>query len=277
MFNQKDYYTNMAKDTIDIINKGFYINKNRKKILLKDKINDAVSNTELFELEDIFNTTTSKNKLKNIKVINSSTIDSVIDIRAQDKESHIVILNFASAKHPGGGFLRGSIAQEESIARSSTMYPCLLTKEKEFYNYNLAIANPLYTDKMIYSPNVLIIKNNKGEVLDEPVECSIITSPAVNATIAKERGISNKEIDTAMKKRIEKIIELAIIKKADILILGAFGCGVFGNDVDEVAKIFYKTLNDRYEDLKDMEICFSIYDKDNKILNKFEKELMKDE
>jgi hypothetical protein len=47
------------------------------------------------------------------------------------------VLNFASAKNPGGSFQRGSWAQEENLAVSTGIYSCLSTKQaKPFYEFH---------------------------------------------------------------------------------------------------------------------------------------------
>lgn len=188
--------------------------------------------------------------------------------------NNIIALNFASARKPGGGFLNGAMAQEESIARASTLYPCLI-KEKKFYNYHNNHNSPLYSDKMIYSPEVLILRNDNGQLIDEPVKCSFITSAAVNSKIALKRGIAKEQIYSAMENRIDKILQVSILEKADVLILGAFGCGVFGNNPEDIAEIFYKKLCSRFEEMKKMKIYFVIYDMTNIIINKFKNILIK--
>ncbi|KJA27582.1 hypothetical protein HYPSUDRAFT_34684 [Hypholoma sublateritium FD-334 SS-4] len=97
-------------------------------------------------------------------------------------DRRIGVLNFASAKKPGGGFINGSQAQEESIARSSTLYPSLTTDvATQFYGHYIDDPdNPYYTHAMVYSPNVILIRNDNGE-WKKPIEVDILTSAAVNA------------------------------------------------------------------------------------------------
>ncbi|KAJ3502523.1 hypothetical protein NLJ89_g8849 [Agrocybe chaxingu] len=94
----------------------------------------------------------------------------------------IGVLNFASAKKPGGGFINGSQAQEESIARASTLYPSLISPAaKEFYQlYAEDPDNAFYTHAMVYSPAVVLMRNDKGD-WKSPIEMDVLTSAAVNA------------------------------------------------------------------------------------------------
>ena len=88
-------------------------------------------------------------------------------IELEREENKIGILNFASAKHPGGGFLNGAEAQEESIARSSTLYPSLISPTAEAF-YTVHRHDPqagYYSHSMIYSPNVLLLRDDDGSYL----------------------------------------------------------------------------------------------------------------
>lgn len=136
MLMKREYYKNIANETLEIINKGFYINSNRCRIDVRKEIHKSIEETMLYELDNSEEVNKSKmDKFSNIEIIEGSIIDEIIKIRNKIDDGNIIALNFASAKNPGGGFLNGAMAQEESIARASTLYPCLI-KENEFYNYH---------------------------------------------------------------------------------------------------------------------------------------------
>src|SRR6185436_15287898 len=134
-------------------------------------------------------------------------------------------LNFASAKHPGGGFLTGALAQEESLARSSGLYACLVSYA-------------------IYSPDVPVFRDDTGHLLPQPYSCSFITAPAVNAKVVLDRDRARRpEVRAAMYERVERVLGIAAAHGHPALVLGAWGCGVFGNDPQQIAELFAAALH----------------------------------
>ncbi len=153
---------------------------------------------------------------------------------------NIIALNFANGVVPGGGYALGAKAQEESLCRASMLYYTIKTV-KEFYAVNRKHFIADYTDGMIYSENVPVIRDDSGEYLERPVLCNFITCPAVNRTelIFMSRQKTNK----IMERRIEKIVSFAVSKKPDVIILGAFGCGAYGNNREDILPLFEKAIN----------------------------------
>ena len=153
-----------------------------------------------------------------------------------------VALNFASAKNPGGGFLNGSQAQEESLARSSGLYACQ-TANPELYEHNRNGGTCLYSDHMIYSPNVPVFRGDSGELLDAPYTVAFITAPAVNAGAVKRNEPQNIPlIVPTLRQRIGKLLWVARENGHRTVILGAWGCGVFRNDPTIIADLFAEAL-----------------------------------
>lgn len=168
----------------------------------------------------------------------------------------MIALNFANAMYPGGGYVLGGNAQEESLCRASMLFYTIRT-QKGFYRKNRLHVLPDYTDTMIYSENVPVIRNEHGELLEKPVLCDFITCPAVNRTFAKFM-FTSRRIDHKMLVRIGKIIKLAVSKNPEVLILGAFGCGMFGNKQKKVLPMFEKIINKYVPD--NIEVIFAVPD-----------------
>ena len=168
-----------------------------------------------------------------------------------DPLSHgIGVLNFASARKPGGGFLTGAQAQEESIARASTLYPTFVTRTAQAF-YTLHNRDPkagYYSHAMIYSPGVTVIRDDAGDWIG-PYQIDVLTSPAVNAGVVRKSlfgkvagaGIEDK-IEAAMKERMARVLYLFEQQRVRHIVLGSFGTGVFQNKVDMVARVWAELL-----------------------------------
>lgn len=239
----------IAKDTLEILEKGFYTNNKGEKIDLSHIQKNALENTRLYK-PDSLDEMRAENKYANnfetrYEVTSETTLDAVRRL-ARDGEENVMCLNFASAKNPGGGFLGGALAQEECIARATGLYPCLL-QANEYYEYHRKLNTCLYSDHMIYSPQVPILKTEGGELLDEVVCTNIITSPAVNAGAVRKNEPGNADkIIPVMRKRIEKLLTLCLHHKHAVVVLGAWGCGVFRNDPEEIAELFKEALTGNF-------------------------------
>jgi len=160
------------------------------------------------------------------------------------------VLNFASAKHPGGGFKSGAQAQEESIARSSTLYPSLVCSAGEKF-YDPHRKDPMggyYSHAMIFSPDVTVFRTDSGNLI-EPSQIDVVTSAAVNAGVAR-RTLSGQvageaeevKIGKVMKERMGRILFLFEKHGLKDLVLGSFGTGVFQNKVSLIAAIWVELL-----------------------------------
>ena len=156
-------------------------------------------------------------------------------------QGRTIALNFANAMYAGGGYILGGNAQEEALCRASMLYYTIKTAKK-YYHVNRLHLLPDYTDSMIYSRNVPIIRDNSGNLLESPELCDFVTCPAVNWTFAKF-FFSQKKLNLVMAHRIENIIRLCAVQNPDTLILGAFGCGVFGNKRETVYPQFEQAIN----------------------------------
>lgn len=180
----------------------------------------------------------------------------------------VCVLNFASATNPGGGVVHGSSAQEEAICRCSTLYPCLNTKEMLncFYYPHRKADHPLYNDDCIYTPSVKVFKSDVDfpEILPERDwwEVDVLTCAAPNLREvpshwmnpdagSKKAVITYNELKALHSSRIRRIFEAAAAHKAEVLILGAFGCGAFCNPPELVAEVFAE-YTEKYLD------CFDV-------------------
>lgn len=86
-------------------------------------------------------------------VADMKTFDAALKYR----EGKTCVLNFASFKNPGGGFLKGTIAQEEYLCQNSTLYN-VLSQFTSYYEKNRLNTNDaLYWNRAIYSPGIVVL------------------------------------------------------------------------------------------------------------------------
>ncbi|MEV0533356.1 TIGR02452 family protein [Kitasatospora sp. NPDC050463] len=150
------------------------------------------------------------------------------------------VLNFASARNPGGGYLRGARAQEEDLCRSALLYSCLL-EAPDYYEAHRASGDLRYSHRVIVSPDVPVIRSEKGELLARPYPVTFLTSPAPNAGQLELRS-AGVDVRGVLAERAVRVLAAAARHEISALVLGAWGCGVFRNDPAQVAEAFEGAL-----------------------------------
>lgn len=205
-----------------------------------------------------------------IEVWACSTQECAYKMSGQGK-ADTMLLNFASAKNIGGGFLGGAKAQEEDLCRASGLYLCQ-TKCQQYYQENKREKSAIYTDHMIYSPSVPFFRINNESLLGTYFTTSVITAPAPNLGAYLAQNPNGKDkVDTAFRHRTGLLLALCRHLGYKKLILGAWGCGVFRNDPVFVAQVFADWLSHACFANAFDKVVFAIYDKskDKHTLNAF--------
>ena len=152
------------------------------------------------------------------------------------------MLNFANAYSPGGGVANGVMAQEECLCRSSNLYQALTIPYllKNYYKWNEKNTGSIGTDAVIYTPGVTVFKTDDPvpEDLNTWFQVDVLTCAAPYIDPDKKKPVSEDKLRAVLSGRIRNILEVAAAQDADILVLGAFGCGVFHNPPALVAELF---------------------------------------
>jgi uncharacterized protein (TIGR02452 family) len=242
-------WARIAVETVAIAQGGSYLAPSGTVVSVRDAVQLAVHRTELItpgqtrSLRLRADALLSRRAFKTaFSVTNETTFAAARRLVQGFGADKVAALNFASAKSPGGGFLSGSQAQEESLARASALYACLQT-QSGYYDANRRAPSNLYTDHMIVSPRVPVFRADDGTLLEEPWEVTVITSPAPNAgAIAKNKPHDLQGVEPTFRQRIEQVLSAAVTFDQTALVLGAWGCGVFGNDPSLVARLFGEFL-----------------------------------
>jgi uncharacterized protein (TIGR02452 family) len=234
----RDVAAQLGRETLAILHQGFYVAPSGRRVDVRDLVDAAVRGTVEYPPEREVPLPTTGGAVTDVAVENAT----VLEVGRRLAESgRVAALNFASATSPGGGFLRGARAQEESLARSSGLYACL--QERRMYDFHRAQHDAMYTDYAIYSPDVPVFRADSGELVEEPWLLSLITCPAANAT-ALERYAPDRlsEVPAVMAVRARKVLAVAAHHGHRRLILGAWGCGAFGIDSRVMAEAFRDAL-----------------------------------
>jgi len=204
-----------------------------------EKIRWSVEHTIVYGGDAKMPTPSASTETPKVLFISADSVYATAKATKEFAGKKVAVLNFASYQNPGGKYLEGSSAQEEMLCHASTLYECL-DAQRGYYDWNKQHKNhALYTDRALYIPSVSF-------KWDEYVcEADVITCAAPNRT-AYTKYFSDPDADqkntAAMRSRITFIKAIAEENHVDVLILGAFGCGVFGQDQDEVAALFQEVF-----------------------------------
>ena len=203
--------------------------------IFKDYILLSVDKTKIYGTEFLGNDGFEDIKPKVIV----EDIDSVGAVLKYADNEGVAVLNFASYKNPGGRFLEGSSAQEEALCHESFLYSVLSRLVDRFYNWNNFNKNKsLYMNRGLYTPGIYFMRGKEFKKAD------VITCAAPNKAAAQTYlKVSDVENYRVLKSRIKFVLDIAKDNNVKTLILGAFGCGVFGQDATEVAEIFKEYLD----------------------------------
>jgi len=238
----------IANETLTAFEKGSYTSSNGVSIELLSVLEECLESTrhfkqeELATLESLTPQQPSLGVPTTFAITPETSLQGAARLTASKNYQRIAVLNFASARKPGDGFLSGAKAQEESLARSSGLYLSLL-RCPEFYGFHRSLDTSLYSDRMIYSPRCPVVRDDAGHWLPTPYLVDFITSAAPNAgAIMRNEPHNRALIGPTLRERVGKVLALAAHYQVDALVLGAWGCGVFQNDPQLVASVFYEWL-----------------------------------
>lgn len=247
----------IAKETKKIICDGEYLLDGQVITLpLSDCANVKVYSPEAGDCLLREHTKVEEKRLYNISITAEDSF------QAAKKYENPLVMNFANAHNPGGGFELGANAQEEALCRCSTLYASISSNDaKEMYRYNNSHISDVESDYMLLS-SVCVFRNEKCELIADPFIAGVITVPAPNR-MGMAALTSEKKIGQVMMKRIRIMLLIAKENGYKSLVLGAWGCGAFHNKPENVAGYFKQVLVEEGYAQYFNEICFAIYGKED--------------
>jgi len=211
-----------------------------------------IKESKLYNLKDFSEYKFEKKEEKCVIFVeNIDTLDMAE--KYTNKGLNVLCLNMASDYKPGGGVKSGKTAQEECLFRRSNAH---LTHPEEWY--------PLSNNSLIHCPEVTVIKNSNYELIKNFTIGMITVAAIRNPKLIS--GIYQDDDRDLMTQKIEAIFKIGIINRYDCLVLGAFGCGVFNNPPEEVAKIYSIMINlysSYFKEIGFAVLCINEKDKEN--------------
>ncbi|WNM33231.1 TIGR02452 family protein [Streptomyces sp. Li-HN-5-11] len=226
----------IAQQTEQIVMAGAYRTGDGRAVSLRAAVEAARAGTRVYGPDPV-------------PVAESAAVETTFEVTGESSleaarrlTGPVAVLNFASARNPGGGYLNGAQAQEEALCRASALYTCLL-QARDFYDHHRAHRDPFYSDRVVHSPAVPVFRDDRGRLLDEPYTAGFLTAAAPNAGVVL-RDVPERaaELPRALAVRAERVLETAAVHGYRRLVLGAWGCGVFRNDPAQVAAAFRALL-----------------------------------
>ncbi len=224
---------------------------------LSSAVAQAKTNTKVFYENDYPAYDQDNIKDMTLNVSGDRSFEAAMRLHKEMPNAKIAVMNFANAFHPGGGVATGAGAQEECLCRTSTLYPILdqTTLRNTYYKHHHELNNPKATDSLIYTEGVVICKTDEDLPKRMPkedwvtVDVITIAAPDLRDTtnihvplIDGGTNMNEAELYGYHVKRAIHMLTCAAAKGADVLVLGAFGCGAFRNDPEIVAGAFKTAL-----------------------------------
>ena len=232
----------------------------------------AKQKTEVFYEDNYPPFDASQVREMQIAVTKSRSFEAAMRLHRENPGKKIAVMNFANAFHAGGGVVNGASAQEECLCRTSTLYPLLYRRTlwDSFYKHHSDLNTPKASDSLVYTEGVIICKTDEDlpKRMDKSdwvtVDVITIAAPDLRKKSNMYAGLvqngtfmNDAELFGYHVKRAIHMLTVAAAKQADILVLGAFGCGAFQNDPEVVARA-YKTVFGEFPKVFDR-VEFAVY------------------
>lgn len=200
-----------------------------------------------------------------IRVLNMDSLDAAKMLL--DKGYDPIVLNMANRKQPGGGGMYGTNAQEESIFRRTNLFQSLYLYCDFGQQYGIERKSESYPlDRNwggIYSPCVSVFRMSSKDayaLLDKPYQVNVVTVAAINYPELDDDGHLMPVQAEGTKNKIRTIYRIALSNSHTAIVLGAWGCGAFGNPPADIARLFHEVLEEPEFRDKFKAIAFAILD-----------------
>lgn len=228
----------LGRSAVEAARKGFYVDETGREVVWREAVDAACAARRSIPPDETLPAPPRDDVLvTRVQVTNETTLAA--SRRLVDAGLRPLALNFANGIHPGGGFLGGARAQEEVLCRSSALFETLVGDA--MYEAHRKRPLPDATDWAIHSPGVPVFRHDDGTALPRPWLLSFLTCAAPYAP-----GVGQPRSGDLLQRRIHRVLAIARSFGYSTLVLGAWGCGAFGNDPTRTASDFRKALEGEF-------------------------------
>lgn len=266
------YLEKVINNTLEILREGGYqLDGSTEWVDLEPSLKRLRIGSEIYlNIIPSFSSDTNPGYPTKITVEDKDTFE-----KAREWGKEAAVLNMASDIVPGGGVLKGSMAQEEELARRSTLLGSLYMywgKKGKSYLGKESFGNyyPLRPLGAIWSPEVAVIKDRRYNLLATPFLVNVISMAAIRKPKLMDNGEMIPSLSELMERKILALLRIAVGKGVRKLVLGAWGCGAFHCPPHQVANLFLRVITGKEMMGRFEEICFAILDNPKKKENNYE-------
>ncbi|OHT02486.1 hypothetical protein TRFO_30371 [Tritrichomonas foetus] len=234
----------IARKTRGIQKLRCYVSPLGRDVDLDNDIASCMRETELISPEtNYYLRPKIKQSFRNISVVNDQMFKAASNLINKGNIRRVCAINASHPTKPCGNWLTGDYSHECILSRQSALFASVSQNrcDKMFKSHKFDNLDHLYSDHMIYSPNVPVIRDSDEKMLEFPFNVTIISTTPPDMY---ESRCPSKMVYEVLERRIRKAIQLAYQKRHDGIILDAFGCDIYGNDPEVVCEIYKKLLID---------------------------------
>lgn len=242
MHHQKP--SDVAKDTLQILRNGRYTHEGSSAVLDKARLANSTRKSTMYsdgrELPSHLARESGAETSPRIVLFDGGSFEAACWALNEDPGCSPAVLDFASDSEPGGGYKGNQQStQEESLCRRS----------------NLALGLEALSDKYpipalgaAYVPDVCVFRGDEVEgypLWSQPVWLGGVIAAALRSVDTGGESLDPKQV-AFVRSKIDGVLSLARHHKHKVLVLGAWGCGAFGNSASCIAEVFKEAIHGPY-------------------------------
>jgi uncharacterized protein (TIGR02452 family) len=184
---------------------------------------------------------------RTIRIITTDTLTATqlfpSPAKSSKKDPNPCILNMASPLRPGGGVLTGATSQEEYLCARTTLLPSL---QESFYR--LPEYGGIYTQDVLVFRNALPLAESAGELNPteryyvDAISAGMLRFPELEGEEDEVKVLSKKD-RAIVERKMRAVLRMVTSHGVKKLVLGAWGCGAYGNPVRDIAEAWSRVIN----------------------------------